>query len=67
MADFVHNTSVGVFQYVFIRSTLAAASLILEFNGALGEGQWTNPRAAYVYFAVIINASQVWAMWNLVM
>ena len=42
-----------------LRLPFAAAEL--GFPEYFEEGQWKNYKAAYVYFVVIVNFSQLWA------
>lgn len=64
---FLRRTSFGVFQYVFLRFTIAILTLILEHVDLYGEGEWKNPKVAYIYFLIILNVSQFWAMYCLVL
>jgi hypothetical protein len=62
--EFFRKTRVGVFQYVVVRSIMAVATFLAEWNGTLGEGSYSF-RTLYVYNVVILNASQFVAMWSL--
>jgi hypothetical protein len=55
-------------RYVLVRVTLTLVAfvLLLVSPEAFGEGQFNNPKAAYVYFVAALNVSQVWAMYCLV-
>ncbi len=55
-------------RYVLVRVTLTLASflVLLVSPEAYGEGQFDNPRAAYIYVVFLMNASQIWAMYCLV-
>ena len=65
--QFLHRCRVGVFQYVVLRVTLAILTFVLELCDAYGEGEWTNFRRPFVYFAVVLNLSQFAAMYCLVL
>jgi hypothetical protein len=59
------TTSRLVFQYVFLRTFLAIAALICEKYDVYGEGEF-DPSKLYLYSVLILNASQVVAMYGLV-
>ena len=65
--QFVNRCRFGVFQYVFLRTLLAMLALILEKEELYGEGEWRNYAAPFPYFVVVLNLSQVWAMYCLVL
>ena len=46
--------------------TILTFVLLLAKPSAFGEGEFDNFRAAYVYFVVVLNISQLWAMYCLV-
>jgi hypothetical protein len=65
--EFIYRTKLGVFQYVALRSTLAVLSLVLAEQDAYGEGNWRAWDRPYPWFVLALNASQVWAMYCLVL
>jgi len=64
--DFQSSMRVGILQYVPIKVFCAIATFILQFSNVYEGGHfaWT---AGYPYIAFITNASQVWAMYCLVL
>ena len=64
--EFVTRVSMGVFQYVVVRSSLALVSMAAEWGGTLCEGQWT-ARCVYPYICVAVNFSQAVAMYCLIL
>lgn len=56
-------TFLGVIRYAVLRTGLGLANLILVSvaPAQFDEGNWSNPQAVYVYFFVVVNASQMWA------
>ena len=56
--EFLTNTSVGVFQYVFLRLACTVITLITEFFDLYGDGSWSL-QTAYTYVTITINFSQV--------
>ena len=65
--QFVNRTSVGVFQYVLIRTLLSIVAFIAVLCDVYGEGEWTHLGKLYIYVTVTLNISQLWAMYCLVM
>ncbi len=62
--EFFRKTRLGVFQYVVVRSVMAVATALAEWNGTLGEGSYSF-RTLYVYNVLVLNGSQAVAMWSL--
>ena len=62
--QFLTNTTLGVFQYVFLRLTTTAITLVTEYVGVYNDGvfSWGS---AYAYISFVINASQFWALYCL--
>lgn len=65
--QFLSRCRFGVFQYVFVRTLLASATFVLVLMEAYGEGEWRNWRRPFVYFTIILNFSQLAAMYCLLM
>lgn len=61
---FVHRTTVSVYQYVFLRVLCSIVMLITEPLGLYHEGNWS-PRYFYLYATLIINGSQMYALYGL--
>ena len=66
--EFVNRASLGVFQYVVVRTTLAVVAIAAEWGGALCEGSWASPgKCFYPWISFSLNVSQAWAMYCLVL
>lgn len=65
--EFVRRCKLGTFQYVFLRTTLAILTLILEKYDLFGEGHWRCATCPFPYFVVVLNLSQAVAMYCLVL
>jgi len=63
--QFLRRTSIGVWQYVFIRSLVAVIVIIFQQYDMYGEGHFSVDKA-YVWTLIIINCSQCWALYCLV-
>jgi Organic solute transporter Ostalpha len=61
---FIHRCTVGVYQYVFLRVICSAIALICEATGSYRDGNWS-PAYFYVFNTVIINCSQIYALYCL--
>ena len=66
-ASFVRATRRGTLQYVVVRVLLSLAIFVAELYDLYGEGQFLAFGKLYVYKVVLMNVSQVVAMWSLVM
>jgi len=57
------RTSFGVLQYVIVRSALTVSQfvIVLVAPERMGRGQFNDFKTAYVYYAAILNVSQLWA------
>ncbi|GAB1601728.1 transmembrane protein 184C-like [Argonauta hians] len=64
--EFIRNCKHGVLQYTIIRPTTTVLALITELFGKYDEGEF-NEDSAWPYLVFINNASQVWAMYNLIL
>jgi len=60
-SKFLFRSSLGVFQYVVIRFFLSIATLILTLTKSYGSS-FTDFGSPMVWFVVILNISQCWAM-----
>mmetsp|Transcript_14438 Transcript_14438/g.49314 ORF Transcript_14438/g.49314 Transcript_14438/m.49314 type:complete len:603 (-) Transcript_14438:83-1891(-) len=63
--QFLRRTSIGVWQYVFIRTLVAVMVIIFQQYDMYGEGHFSVDKA-YVWTLIIINCSQCWALYCLV-
>lgn len=59
---FVVLTKFGALQYVPVQLTLCFITFLLHLGGVEGEWSWSS---YYPYFILIINFSQIWAMYGL--
>jgi len=64
--SFVHKTKLGILQYVPIKVTTALITFILEYQDKFGDGEFVADQG-YPYIALIVNASQIWALYCLVL
>lgn len=64
--EFVARASLGVFQYVVVRTSCACVSLVAEWGGVLCEGTWA-PGCVFPWVCVAVNVSQAWAMYCLIL
>ena len=67
--SFVKKCTIGIGQYCVLRFILAIvnASIVATNPIIFDEGSIKNIRACYLYFVIIINISQMWALYCLVM
>lgn len=66
-ADFLNATSIGVVQYVVVRIACAVATFALQSIDKYGENELTNPAVGYPWIVIVINTSQCWALYCLIM
>jgi len=64
--EFQLHTGRGILQYVPIRVICALATLVLDLFGYYNEGVW-RPSAGYPWITIVVNASQIWALYNVVL
>eukprot|EP00004_Rigifila_ramosa_P018131 TRINITY_DN4479_c0_g1_i4.p1 TRINITY_DN4479_c0_g1~~TRINITY_DN4479_c0_g1_i4.p1 ORF type:complete len:303 (-),score=63.97 TRINITY_DN4479_c0_g1_i4:445-1353(-) len=64
--QFRYNIKYGVFQYVLIRLVTAVATFILELLDAYNDGEF-RVDAGYPWIALLVNLSQMYALYALVM
>jgi len=64
--QFRHYTKLGILQYVPIRIIWAFVGFILEYNDAFQKGVWS-PKVGFPYYIILVNISQVWAIYNLLL
>lgn len=64
--QFINRCTVGIFQYVIIRFFLAFVTCLVEYMLAHDRGNERALERTVVAIIVIINVSQVWAMYCLV-
>jgi len=65
-AQFLTRNALGVYQYVVIRTCCSIMALVLEQFHLFGEGHYSTDQF-YIYYVVIVNCSQCWALWCLVL
>eukprot|EP00293_Proteomonas_sulcata_P017584 CAMPEP_0184292530 /NCGR_PEP_ID=MMETSP1049-20130417/4295_1 /TAXON_ID=77928 /ORGANISM="Proteomonas sulcata, Strain CCMP704" /LENGTH=243 /DNA_ID=CAMNT_0026600341 /DNA_START=83 /DNA_END=814 /DNA_ORIENTATION=- len=65
-SEFMDRCSIGVWQYVFIRTSSAIAVIVFEQYDMYGEGHldWGK---FYVYNVLVVNMSQCWALYCLIL
>jgi hypothetical protein len=61
---FVHRNALGLYQYVLVRAVVTLLLLIFESQHLYHEGNWS-PKYFYLYAALTINTSQMYALWCL--
>jgi len=54
----------GVYQYILLRVVVSIITLFCEFGGVYKEGNW-GPQYFYLYATIIINISQMYALYCL--
>lgn len=62
----IENCKQGVLQYTIIRPITTAIALVCELTGSYHEGD-VNIHYAWIWIAFINNASQIWAMYCLIL
>ena len=65
-SPFLYYTQIGTLQYCVIKPILALISFILGLVGSYGNGEFSIT-SGYPYIAFVTNASQVWAMYCLIL
>jgi len=65
--EFLDGTRLCVFQYVVVRLVVTFAIFVGSFTGAYEEGAWEHADNLFVYTIVALNASQLVALWALLM
>mmetsp|Transcript_18322 Transcript_18322/g.28547 ORF Transcript_18322/g.28547 Transcript_18322/m.28547 type:complete len:352 (+) Transcript_18322:670-1725(+) len=65
-AQFLTRCSLGVWQYVLIRTLFATLAICLEPYHLYGEGHYDWDKL-YIYYIIIVNVSQCWALYCLVL
>lgn len=63
---FIERCKQGVLQYTILRPITTVIALICELSGAYHEGEFY-PQYAWVWIVLINNASQLWAMYCLIL
>lgn len=66
-SDFLHWTSLGVFQYVVLKLVATVVSFVTTATGDYGNGEFHAFDKAFIYVSFTVNASQIWAMYCLVL
>ncbi|KAK9110414.1 hypothetical protein Sjap_018474 [Stephania japonica] len=64
--DFYHAVKIGIVQYMILKMICALLAIVCQFFGVYGEGkfEW---KYGYPYLAVVLNFSQSWALYCLVL
>ncbi|KAK9111343.1 hypothetical protein Scep_018862 [Stephania cephalantha] len=64
--DFYHAVKIGIVQYMILKMICALLAIVFQFFGVYGEGkfEW---KYGYPYLAVVLNFSQSWALYCLVL
>ena len=65
--EFLLSTRILVAQFVVVRLLTAAAVFVGSFTGHFTEGAWTNFADVFIWSVILINVSQILAMWALIM
>ena len=65
-SPFLFYTQVGTLQYCILKPILALISFILGLTHNYGSGEFS-ANVGYPYVAFVTNASQIWALYSLVM
>jgi hypothetical protein len=65
-SQFLLYTQIGTLQYCVLRPITAVLAFLFELAGVYGEGEFRWD-AAYPYLSFIVNCSQIWAMYCLVL
>ena len=66
-SEFMAKTHYGVFQYVVLRTSFAVLAFIAETCHMYGEGEFGNPFKLFMYQMVVVNLSQSWALYCLLL
>ena len=66
-AEFLDRARLATFQYVVVRLALSIAIFFASFNGEYEEGAFDDAHNLYVYSVIILNLSQLIALWALLM
>ncbi|CCI42094.1 unnamed protein product [Albugo candida] len=64
---FVRLTTIGILQYIPTKILMSIVILFTSVAGAYGEGQFFNPLVSYGYVTFILNLSQCWALYCLIL
>lgn len=65
--QFLQSCSIGILQYIPIKVMMSIITFITSWIGVYGEGQFFNPFRSYPYICFILNLSQGWALYCLVL
>eukprot|EP00658_Telonema_sp_P-2_P072400 TRINITY_DN6153_c0_g1_i4.p1 TRINITY_DN6153_c0_g1~~TRINITY_DN6153_c0_g1_i4.p1 ORF type:complete len:398 (-),score=86.80 TRINITY_DN6153_c0_g1_i4:288-1481(-) len=63
-ASFLRRMKQGVLQFVFVKPTIAAITLILDSFGAYGKDEWV-PTEGFLWIQIVYNISYTWALYAL--
>ena len=63
--EFLHQSKLGVLQYVLMKNLMAALIFILQIFNVYEEGRFRFDRG-YIYICLVSNVSQLWALYCLV-
>lgn len=63
--EFLHQSKLGVLQYVLLKNLMAALIFILQIFNVYEEGRFRFDRG-YIYICLVSNISQLWALYCLI-
>ena len=66
-SEFFHHTRAGVFQYVLVKVFTSILTVILESRDLYDEGNFHAVDRGYLWIALIVNFSQMYALYCLVL
>lgn len=67
-SHFLQSCSIGILQYIPIKVLMSGLTFLTSWFGLYGEeGDFTNPWRAYPYIVLVLNVSQGWALYCLVL
>lgn len=64
---FVRLTTIGILQYIPTKILMSIVILFTSLAGVYGEGEFLNPFVYFGYVSFILNVSQCWALYCLVL
>lgn len=64
-SSFLRRIKFGVLQFTIVRAVLAIITFFLELDDKYDEGHFS-PNRGYVYIICLVNLSQIWAMYCLI-
>lgn len=64
---FLHMASIGILQYIPIKVLMSILTIVTSLGQIYGDGEFFNARVAYPYICLIMNVSQCYALYCLVL